>query len=150
MHGGSGLDKEVLVKAIKTGICKININTKKIREFRGNNIIEEIEGIKKQFIDKDHVVYIPGLDTVSDITLPHQEQKNVCYYMVDQPFSKDGLSFFDAAAPIVSKETIDFDKVTIKGHEILGWYLDEEMTKPVEGKYTFTKKTTFYKLLKDE
>lgn len=43
-----------------------------------------------------------------------------------------------------SKVTIDFDKVTIKGHEILGWYLDEEMTKPVEGKYTFTKKTTFY------
>ena len=52
---------------------------------------EEIEGIKRQFIDKDHVVYIPGLDTVSDITLPYQEHKNVCYYMVDQPFSKDGF-----------------------------------------------------------
>ena len=27
MHGGSGLDKEVLIKAIKTGISKININS---------------------------------------------------------------------------------------------------------------------------
>ena len=56
---------------------------------------EEIEEIKRRFIDKDHVVYIPGLNTPSDITIPFVEHKNACFYLVDQPFSKEELSFFD-------------------------------------------------------
>ncbi len=55
---------------------------------------EEIEEIRKQFIDKDHVVYIPGLDASSDIVIP-SDKNNTCYYKFDQPFSKEGLSFFD-------------------------------------------------------
>ena len=56
---------------------------------------KEIKEISDTYQEKTHILYIPGLNNEPIIDIPFQKLKDTYFYQIQQPFSKQDLSFYD-------------------------------------------------------
>ena len=58
-------------------------------------VSKEIKEISDTYQEKTHILYIPGLNNEPIIDIPFQKLKDTYFYQIQQPFSKQDLSFYD-------------------------------------------------------
>lgn len=56
---------------------------------------EEMNKLSDKMIHKTHMIYIPGFEQTKLSQDIFQSYQNVYFYVIDEPFSKNDLSFFD-------------------------------------------------------
>ena len=59
------------------------------------SLSQEIQQVVNQYSNKTHILYIPGLNHEEILDVPFIKYKDIFFYTIYHPFTKQDLSFFD-------------------------------------------------------